>query len=107
MLNIDFFILDTNEICGFEVSGHADYGTYGNDIICAGVSSVCYMVVNTIVDVMKINADVKIDDIGYMYLRVNSRQLFECQVLFKGLKEHLLSMGKMYPENLMIKCKVV
>lgn len=49
-------------LCGFEISGHAGYGTEGNDIVCAAVSSCTMLVCNCITENFKANADIKVEE---------------------------------------------
>ena len=44
---------------GFSVSGHADAGVFGRDIVCAAVSSAVMLTANTITDYLYCKADVK------------------------------------------------
>lgn len=37
------------EISGFEISGHAESGPYGHDLVCAAVSAVSFGAVNSLV----------------------------------------------------------
>lgn len=108
MLNADFLVLSSGNIKGFEISGHAEYGSYGTDIVCSAVSSVCYMVVNTITDILKLNIKLDIDEkCGYMHVIVPKKNISDCQTLFQGLKIHLLMIEKMYPKNLKVSYKEV
>lgn len=47
---------------GFEISGHAGYGSEGNDIVCAAVSSCTMLVCNCITENFGANADVKVGE---------------------------------------------
>jgi hypothetical protein len=47
---------------GFSVSGHAGYGTEGNDIVCAAVSSSVMLVCNTITDYFKARTNVSVEE---------------------------------------------
>ncbi len=47
---------------GFEISGHAGYGTEGNDIVCAAVSSCTMLVCNCVTENFKAKADVKVEE---------------------------------------------
>lgn len=51
-----------SSLCGFEISGHAGYGTEGNDIVCAAVSSCTMLVCNCITENFKADADVKVEE---------------------------------------------
>lgn len=37
-----------NKICGFQISGHADYAPEGADIVCAAVSVLAFNTVNAV-----------------------------------------------------------
>lgn len=47
---------------GFEVSGHSGYSTEDTDIVCAAVSSATQLTVNAITEILKIDADVFVDE---------------------------------------------
>lgn len=47
MITITIYQKD-DVICGFSSSGHAEYGEYGQDIVCAGVSAIVFNVMNSI-----------------------------------------------------------
>lgn len=36
-------------VCGFELSGHADYSEHGTDIVCAAVSACVELLINTVI----------------------------------------------------------
>lgn len=50
------------EFHGFEISGHAGYGTEGNDIVCAAVSSCTMLVCNAITENFGADADVNVGE---------------------------------------------
>ena len=41
---------------GFELTGHADQGAYGEDIVCAGISAITETALLGITDVLKLDA---------------------------------------------------
>ncbi|MDE7360724.1 MAG: ribosomal-processing cysteine protease Prp [Oscillospiraceae bacterium] len=51
-----------SSLYGFEISGHAGYGTEGNDIVCAAVSSCTMLVCNAITENFKADADVIVEE---------------------------------------------
>lgn len=102
MIVLKLFKTRSGLITGFELSGHSGAGKSGNDIICASVSSAAYMVVNTITDVMNINAQVKVDD-GYMELTLTRSTALIAQDLLKGFELHISSLAKDYPKNIKVK----
>lgn len=42
------------KITYFEIKGHADFSGYGDDIICAAVSSVGQMTINGLIETLKL-----------------------------------------------------
>ena len=59
MITAEFFTKQSKP-CGFLIKGHAGYADNGNDIVCASVSSAIQLVANTITEVLKIRAEVKV-----------------------------------------------
>lgn len=51
-----------DRMLGFHVSGHAGFADFGSDIACASVSSAVMMTANTVTEVFKINAKVKVEE---------------------------------------------
>lgn len=54
MINISIYKNADNLITGFQMSGHAGYADYGNDIVCAAVSA---LVINTINSIENFTSD--------------------------------------------------
>ena len=57
---------------GFLIKGHSGFAESGEDIVCASVSSVAYMVANTITEILKVNAKIEVND-GKMKLIVKRK----------------------------------
>jgi|SRR5690625_205490 len=58
-------------IDAFKISGHANSGPYGYDLVCAGVSAVSFGAVNAVIELCEI--DLKIDqagDGGYLFVEI-------------------------------------
>lgn len=51
-----------NLFSGFEISGHAGYGTEGNDIVCAAISSCTMLVCNCISENFGVKAAVNVEE---------------------------------------------
>ena len=64
MIRVKFFHSENGASLGFSFNGHAGYAAHGSDIVCAAVSSVAYMTANTIIEIMKVHADVNIEENG-------------------------------------------
>ena len=88
------------ELAGFRVSGHT--GVRGESVVCAAVSSACYMAANTITDVLMLNADISLRD-GYMSLTLCGSEADRAQVILQGLRIHLEQLAEQYPKNIKIK----
>lgn len=62
MITAKFYKDTQDRLLGFHVSGHAGFADHGSDIACASVSSAVMMAANTITEVFKINAKVKVTE---------------------------------------------
>jgi uncharacterized protein YsxB (DUF464 family) len=51
MMKIRLDRTDTGLIRGFRISGHAGYGEYGHDILCAGISAIAQTVIGSLLDI--------------------------------------------------------
>ena len=93
------FYFDGNVPYGFLISGHSGFAESGEDIVCASVSSAAYMVANTITEILKVNAEIEVND-GRMKLIVNKEQRHITKDILLGLKLHLEGLEEQYPEFL-------
>jgi hypothetical protein len=99
-----------NEITAFELTGHADSGPHGYDLVCAGVSAVSIGTVNAAAILGE--ADLKIkqgDEGGYLYVRIpNSlprENMEKIQLLFEGMIISLKSIEEEYSTFIKIHSK--
>ena len=98
------FLKKGESFIGFELSGHSGYAEEGSDIVCSAVSSVAYMVANTVTEVIGEEASITLDD-GYMKF-IPEKTSEEIQVLFKGMALHLNALAQQYEEFLCCKEKL-
>ena len=84
---------------GFRVSGHT--GVRGASIVCAAVSSACYMAANTITEILGADADVSVDD-GYMSVAVKGDGIPKSKAILAGLRLHMEQLAQQYPERMKI-----
>ena len=103
MIRVEFFSLE-DRIEGFSSSGHSGYGEAGTDIVCAIVSTAVNLTITTIVDVMGVNAKVKVKEDD---ARVTLKLPASCeededavQDLLSGLMLTLCSARDDYPNNI-------
>ena len=100
MITVEFF--GTEPSYGFCISGHSDMNPGGPEILCAAVSSVAYMMANTITDVIGFNPSLEVAD-GYMYLKLQTEsEAIRCRDIMSGMMLHLSSLMEQYPKYLTI-----
>jgi len=92
------------EPAGFMVSGHT--GTSGRSIVCAAVSSACYMAANTITEILCAHAEVSERD-GYMSVIVADDDIPKAKTILAGLGLHLRQLAEQYPTQIKIKLSEV
>jgi uncharacterized protein YsxB (DUF464 family) len=98
------FISKSDRLIGFKVSGHADFGEYGQDIVCASVSSAVQLVCNTITECFKIDANVSVDECeGIALSLVDSSKDSPANTLIDGLKLHLNVLSEEFPKRINVK----
>ena len=96
MIRVRFTTAD-GLLTGFSLSGHAGMGEYGQDIVCASISSAALMTANTITEVIGAAADIATDD-GYMSVKVTDK-IADCQDILSGFQLHLQAMQEQYPKR--------
>ena len=79
-----------NRIVGFEMSGHANSGPYGYDLVCAACSAVSFGAVNSIISICEIEPIIEMnDDGGYLKMMLPENMADEsfnkAQVLLEGM----------------------
>ncbi len=92
------FKVSRGDLCGFRITGHAESGDFGQDIVCAAVSSAAYMTANTITDILGAPADITVGD-GLMDLSVTDRR-DACQSILAGFRLHLEALEDQYPDRI-------
>lgn len=98
------FLKKDNVLVGFKVSGHANFDEYGQDIVCASVSSAVQLVCNTITDGFNIKARVLVDKNNGISLKlINYSKDSPAITLIGGLKTHLEILLEEFPKNINLK----
>lgn len=81
--------------CGFIVTGHAG-GRYGQDIVCAGVSSAVMLTINTLTEFFISDCSVRIEE-NVAALKLGAYQTDgEGRALIYSLKTHLQLLSQDY-----------
>ena len=102
MVTAELFQSDSELLIGFHLAGHAGAGQYGEDIVCAAVSSACYLVANTVTEILHIDARVTVQE-GDMTFTISRKDAPACQPLLSGLRLHLTQLGSQYPDHILVK----
>lgn len=95
MIQAEFFFSQGQPV-GFSLSGHAEYDDYGQDIVCAGVTSAVQTIANGISECAKLPADIDVQQ-NKISVRCNQQ---EAQVWFWALHLQLSIMAQQYTQNI-------
>ena len=106
MIHVTVFQTD-KQITAFELSGHAESGPYGYDLVCAGVSAVSIGAVNAVMELCDTNMEIEQGaEGGYLHVTLPKRLPFEqmekVQLLFKGMLISLKSIELEYSQFIKI-----
>lgn len=95
-------------IYSFTVSGHANSGPYGHDLVCAGVSAVTFGAVNAILSLCEKNLTIEKAEAKGGYLRVDipftkeEKYRENVQLLLEGMIVSLQTIERDYREHIQI-----
>ncbi|WP_047984033.1 ribosomal-processing cysteine protease Prp [Ornithinibacillus californiensis] len=101
---------ENNQIKSFELSGHAESGPYGYDLVCAGVSAVSFGAVNAVLKLTDIDLEIEQGSEGG-YLRVtipnsvHAELVEKVQLLFEGMIVSLETIEREYKKFITIQSK--
>ena len=88
---------------GFELSGHANQGAYGEDIVCAGISAITQTALLGITDVLKLDAATARED-GLLRCELSretvGKDLEKAAIVFNTMIAGLASLQRAYPKSL-------
>lgn len=103
MMTKAVFWIDKGNYIGFEISGHSGNDVAGKDIVCAAISAMTMLTVNTICEVYKQKAITTSDEKkAIISFRLKNTDAASVGLL-QGFYEELVSLKKEYPKNLSIK----
>jgi uncharacterized protein YsxB (DUF464 family) len=87
---------------GMRISGHAEFADYGEDIVCAAVSSATQMTCNGITDVLMIPASVSASD-NLIQITVPENEIVKAEPMLKSLQLQLQLLSQEYPGTIQLK----
>ncbi len=99
-VNIDY---NDDDIIGFVVKGHADYGEHGEDILCAAVSAIVQTTVFGLIKYLQVDVDYKVED-GLLscYLDCDLASNNEVKAILETMLIGLEETTESYPEYIKI-----
>ncbi|HAJ70228.1 MAG: ribosomal-processing cysteine protease Prp [Alkalibacterium gilvum] len=103
MIDIQFQSEGSN-IMSVTITGHADAGPYGYDIVCSAVSALSIGTVNSLSEIAEIHLDVNSAEESGGYLKftiptdITQKQMETSQILLKSLQLSLNSIEEEYSE---------
>lgn len=104
------FNFKNNKVDSFKIKGHALSNTYGNDIVCAAISSTSIMALNGIVElsgIKNINYTVKEGYINCNLEYLSDDEYAKIEILISSLISFFKDLQKEYPKNFNIVVKEV
>ena len=88
---------------GFRLTGHADQGAYGEDIVCAGISAITETALLGITDVLKLDAAWSREE-GHMRCELSretaGEDIEKAAIVFNTMIAGLSSLQQAYPKSL-------
>ena len=93
-------ILYSKKIGHLLVSGHSEYASKGNDIVCAGISAILYAGINTL---SKDSFQITIDD-GFAEVKAKDKKISEKDaIVFDVMLNGFKSIQEQHSKNITIK----
>ncbi|KHF40930.1 ribosomal-processing cysteine protease Prp [Halalkalibacter okhensis] len=107
MITVEIARNDERNIVSFTMSGHADAGPHGHDIVCAGASAVSFGCVNAIAALCDVELDVEMEeDGGFLRCHVptglDDVTFEKVQLLLEGMLISLQSIAEEYSRNILV-----
>ncbi len=109
MITVNVYREGKNPV-GFDVSGHANMGEYGEDLVCAAVSAIVQTAILGITDVCHIQAGVSIEEGRTTCILTKDANPDETQsagIVFNTMIAGLRSIQATYPKTLKFRNKEV
>ncbi|MDD7280385.1 MAG: ribosomal-processing cysteine protease Prp [Erysipelotrichaceae bacterium] len=89
-----------DQIQSIRVSGHAGAGTRGNDLVCAGASSIGFGALNAFDELFAQDVDIEVRDNQFRIKALKNSDMLQKSLLF--LEIQYKTMEASYPENITI-----
>ncbi|MGL5973034.1 MAG: ribosomal-processing cysteine protease Prp [Oscillospiraceae bacterium] len=100
MVIAEFVFLNDN-IKIFKVKGHANYDSYGKDIVCSAVTSAVQLTANGITEILKLNCLIEVEE-DIIQIILDDDNLEKAQCFMKALHLHLNVLTEDYGDNIQL-----
>ncbi|MFC7060767.1 ribosomal-processing cysteine protease Prp [Halobacillus seohaensis] len=95
------------EITGFELTGHAESGPYGHDLVCAAVSAVSFGAVNSLMSLCEFEPEItQGGEGGYLKItlpkKLDKEAYSKAQLLLEGMLVSLQTIENDYNDYIQI-----
>lgn len=100
MIHADF-LKSEDTLMGFSISGHAGYDDYGHDIVCASVSSAVQLTVNGVTEILKLKAEVAVED-NLIKMMLSQKNAHKAQAFLQALLLHLNLLAEDYEGTIQV-----
>ena len=102
MITVHFFENQV-KLSGCSVSGHAGYAAYGQDIVCASVTSAVQLTANGSTEIVKANCDVSAEEnCVTLKLEETGEKAEEALHFLQSLYLHLSILAEDYPKSVKV-----
>ena len=103
------FVIRDNKVHAFSVEGHSGLAEAGSDVLCASVSAMAMLVINTLSEVFAATLALKVDEakplISCELKSVSDESACGAEGILYGFYLQLRDLAEVYPENLSIRTK--
>lgn len=100
MISVRFF-QNSGKLTGVTVSGHAGYAEYGQDIVCASVTSAVQLTANGITEILKAPCNVRMDK-NRISIELGRDAGQDAEAFLQALSLHLSVLAEDYPNTISI-----
>lgn len=113
MISVTFKRTTSDDYIGFTVTGHANAGEYGSDIVCAAASSLSISTINGITEIGHIDGEIVVDDVdgGYLAFSLPSSldgdQTTVAQILLQNLVLAFQELEKEYSDYVELRTTII
>ncbi|KRG10361.1 ribosomal-processing cysteine protease Prp [Staphylococcus sp. NAM3COL9] len=106
MITVDVTLNKAGQVTDVIMDGHAEYGEYGHDIVCAGASAVIFGSVNAIMGLTNEKPDIDYnDDGGHFHVRSVDATNEKAQLILQAMLVSLQTIEEEYKENIRLNYK--